>query len=260
MTFFFGVGFMYTTSFMSLEEFHSSFDWSVPAYALALCAVVVLFSKRIRVSTLYYVAMPITIAGVLLALFGNPLPLSPTVLNEVGFFTYLVFILVLYCSLGHERNLVPTVTSCLLTIGLYLGLFAGRQLFAMVDTFADEGSKVSVHALLAVLIMVLLVVCTMIGLRIVSSLVSRELSRSQFAHITTFESSETAARIAGIYKLSEREAEVLCLMLENKSATEIADAMFIAHGTAKAHISNIYKKLGIHTREELFAMIPGRAK
>lgn len=260
VTFFFGVGFMYTTSFMSLEDFHNSFDWTIPIYAVVLCAVVLTFSRRVRVSTLYYVAIPITIAGILLTLFDNPTSLSPTILNEVGFFTYLVFILVLFCALGHERNSESSRTSCLLTIGFYLGLFAGRQLFAVVDMFVDADTKVFVHALLAVCILVALVVCTMIGLRIVSGIVSNELSRAQFTHITSFESSEASARIAAIYKLSEREQEVLCLVLENKSATEIADAMVIAHGTAKAHINNIYKKLDIHTREELFAMIPGRSK
>ncbi len=34
--------------------------------------------------------------------------------------------------------------------------------------------------------------------------------------------------------------------------------LFIANGTAKAHVRHIYQKLDIHSREELFALIdPG---
>lgn len=260
VTFFFGLGFMYTTSFMSLEDFHNIFDWTIALYALALCAAVLMFSRQIRISTLYYLAAPITIAGILLTLFSNPLIVSPSILSNIGFFTYLVFVLVLYCAISREHNSEPIRASCLLIIMLYLGIFAGRYLFLIVDSFIHTNTSSYLHTLIAVLIVVLLVVCTMIGLRIIEKIVSSELPRPQFAHITSYKSSEFSMRIAALYKLSDREQEVLRCMLENKTATEIARDMYIAHGTAKAHINNIYKKLDIHTREELFAMIPGGLK
>ena len=58
------------------------------------------------------------------------------------------------------------------------------------------------------------------------------------------------------YKLTEREFEVLKLLLKGKTATTIAESLVVAPGTAKAHISKIYRKLGIHTKGELFNMIP----
>ena len=41
-------------------------------------------------------------------------------------------------------------------------------------------------------------------------------------------------------------------LLQQKTASEIATEMTIANGTAKSHIRHVYKKLGIHSREELF--------
>lgn len=35
----------------------------------------------------------------------------------------------------------------------------------------------------------------------------------------------------------------------------IANEMFIAVGTVKAHIQHVYQKLGIHTRKELLELI-----
>ena len=52
--------------------------------------------------------------------------------------------------------------------------------------------------------------------------------------------------------LGKREREVLGLLLQQKTASEIATEMTIANGTAKSHIRHVYKKLGIHSREELF--------
>ncbi|MCD6397030.1 MAG: response regulator transcription factor [Spirochaetaceae bacterium] len=52
-----------------------------------------------------------------------------------------------------------------------------------------------------------------------------------------------------IKKLSKREQELLFLIADNLTNTEIADKIFIAEQTVKNHISSIYSKLGIHDRD-----------
>jgi|GEM_PF-6016519 len=56
---------------------------------------------------------------------------------------------------------------------------------------------------------------------------------------------------ASVYGLRNRETEVLTQLLMGESAGQIAVDLFIARGTVKAHIHNIYSKMGIHNREEL---------
>lgn len=56
------------------------------------------------------------------------------------------------------------------------------------------------------------------------------------------------------HDLSSREGEVLRLLVERKTMAEMEEALFIAQGTIKAHVSHIYKKLGVHSRTELFAL------
>jgi LuxR family maltose regulon positive regulatory protein len=51
-----------------------------------------------------------------------------------------------------------------------------------------------------------------------------------------------------IEPLSERELEVLHLLAEGKSNREIGDALFIAVGTVKKHLSNTCGKLGVQNR------------
>ena len=55
--------------------------------------------------------------------------------------------------------------------------------------------------------------------------------------------------------MGAREQEALSLLLAGKTASEVADEMFIAHGTAKAHIRHIYQKLDVHDRVELFDLM-----
>ncbi len=53
--------------------------------------------------------------------------------------------------------------------------------------------------------------------------------------------------------LSEREREVLRELGLGKNNREIADALFIAEGTVKNHVTHIYEKLGLRTRAEAVA-------
>ena len=53
-----------------------------------------------------------------------------------------------------------------------------------------------------------------------------------------------------IEPLSERELEVLQLMAEGMTHTEIAGKLYLSPNTLKAHAQNIYQKLNVHNRME----------
>ena len=57
------------------------------------------------------------------------------------------------------------------------------------------------------------------------------------------------------YGLSTREEEVLYLVATKTPIEQMEASLFIARGTIKAHTSRIYKKLGVHSRSELFALL-----
>ncbi len=61
--------------------------------------------------------------------------------------------------------------------------------------------------------------------------------------------------LAALRNLSPREAEVLKLLAQGKSLTVVADELFIAKGTAKAHTRHIYEKVGVNSRQELFDVL-----
>ena len=51
--------------------------------------------------------------------------------------------------------------------------------------------------------------------------------------------------------MSKREMEVLDLLLKGRNTLYISQQLFIATGTAKTHIYNIYRKTDVHTKMEL---------
>jgi DNA-binding NarL/FixJ family response regulator len=50
------------------------------------------------------------------------------------------------------------------------------------------------------------------------------------------------------YDLSEREKEILSLLVEGLSKKQIAEKIFLSHHTVDSHIRNIYAKLEVHSR------------
>ncbi len=67
------------------------------------------------------------------------------------------------------------------------------------------------------------------------------------------------AELGRAHSLTEREQEVLFLLAQRKSAGDIERELCVAHGTAKAHIRHVYRKLDIHAREELFELVDAPA-
>ncbi|MDR0350825.1 MAG: helix-turn-helix transcriptional regulator [Coriobacteriales bacterium] len=67
--------------------------------------------------------------------------------------------------------------------------------------------------------------------------------------------SERTEVVAGRFGLSPRQSEVLHLLAKGRNTSYIQEHLVISHYTAKAHIYNIYQKMGIHSRQDLLNLI-----
>ena len=62
-------------------------------------------------------------------------------------------------------------------------------------------------------------------------------------------------RIAHEHDLSPREEEVMVLLAKGRSMKHIEETLVISFHTAKSHANHIYRKLGVHSREELIDLV-----
>lgn len=62
---------------------------------------------------------------------------------------------------------------------------------------------------------------------------------------------ENCQAIAIACSLTAREFDVLCLLAQGYSTTRIGEMLHIAKGTATIHRSRIYKKIAVHSKDEL---------
>jgi len=72
-------------------------------------------------------------------------------------------------------------------------------------------------------------------------------------HVVTAPQEITSPARNMVEPLSERELEVLRLVADGLSNGEIAAQLFLAMGTVKAHVHNIYGKLGVRGRTQAIA-------
>lgn len=86
--------------------------------------------------------------------------------------------------------------------------------------------------------------------------VSEEPSSSEIgAKVKSTSWKEKVKRVAEVYELSPRQQEVLTMLARGRNAGYLQEHFYISRSTAKAHIYNIYKKLGVHSQQGLIDFI-----
>ncbi len=78
-------------------------------------------------------------------------------------------------------------------------------------------------------------------------------NRSPFAREEPLKSS--LDHLCADHKITEREKEIIQLILQGKQNQEIADTLFLSLNTVKTYITRIFKKLKLRNRNELAARI-----
>lgn len=121
----------------------------------------------------------------------------------------------------------------------------------------------------AALVIVLILVHVSYGRDQVSALVSAALAASPKQHgpehVSKTKESEgeelldaMASVLNGIaerYLLSDREREVLSLMVQGRTRDGIGERIGLAPGTVSTYIARIYRKMRVHTRQELVGLV-----
>jgi DNA-binding CsgD family transcriptional regulator len=61
--------------------------------------------------------------------------------------------------------------------------------------------------------------------------------------------------VANVHLLSSRETDVLYLLAKGRNAAHIAKSLFISEGTVHTHTWRIYRKMNVHTQQELMDLV-----
>ena len=68
---------------------------------------------------------------------------------------------------------------------------------------------------------------------------------------------DRCAALVDAHGLTAREAEILLLTARGHASSYIAEQLFISASTVRFHQQNIYRKLDVHSRQELLILVNG---
>ena len=233
---------------------HASLSTALVAGAVLLAAY--FFPQRFDVARLCRAPLPIMVCGLLLlpteGLFGQVVS-SYLVSGAFSLMTLLVSILLFDMSKRTGVAIVPLMAAKCSTQAC---MFAGTFLSGHFDVFASGSGSAAMTG----------VVCAALAVAFFLLFSERDLTE-RFGIKILGEGSLAAGerRVSGLlarcgdltrlYRLTPREEEVLREMAQRKGSKEIMRNLAIAPGTLKAHTRHIYEKMGIHTREDLYALL-----
>ncbi|WP_180326512.1 response regulator transcription factor [Raoultibacter phocaeensis] len=252
--FLFSFAFMLSVSFVGLESWHSDAGWSMLWPAAIVLGIVALFSKKVNVASLLYLALTLVVAGMLFASFLHIDESFIFSLATMGCAVNISYLVILFCNIGGRFSINSYRLASLLLISVFSGCLLGRPAALAMDALDASGT---LKTLVSICLVIAIIACTLFSLsnrtiQLYSKYRFKEQGKTGDASVET---SSFIAAFAIEQGLGAREQEALALLLEGKTASEVAECMFIARGTAKAHIRHIYRKLDVHDREELFGLM-----
>lgn len=142
-------------------------------------------------------------------------------------------------------------------VGTITGFFVGTVLCFALFLILDESALIrSVSLILVAGIVLAAMILIPFGKR-VSPYATNEAEHVEADElIYQLNATNASCRsLAERFDLSERELEILMLIVKGKSNPTIAKSLYISQNTAKTHVYNIYKKLGIHSRQEALDLV-----
>ncbi len=232
--------------------------------ALAVPLVTIVLLQKNKFSVIFRITLPLTAAGfLLLPLLGTDASWIGVTIIAAGGTFFDIFTWIALSEIAHRRGLSP-----IRVFGLGRAANAGGIALGWMGSYVLLGTT-SVHASpvldFSVAMVFILILTTTLILRegdFPSEKVVLAASPADDPGLPAAETRSTAgrwrqccARIARERELSPREEEVMVLLAKGHSSKHIEEALVISYHTAKSHVNHVYRKLDVHSREELIDLV-----
>lgn len=231
-----------------------SWYWAVP-YIVALAFMRNISPKnKVQRSIFLYVGMGMIIAAFITFMLlgrdvGDYLVIDTLMLGACGIFD-LFWWSIIGETLDYSQNPVK-----MFGIGLsanVLGILCGDVLGIVITFIRLPEAEVAVMALTVVC--VTLVILPPLN-RQLTMLLKNHVYLSAYMDMNEKQQSAVIHQVKLIDPLTERENEVLALLLSGKSNKEIAASLVIGESTVKFHVCNIFSKYDVGSRAELISTL-----
>lgn len=223
-----------------------SWYWALPYIGAIFIMRNISASKRIY---MLYVAIAMIGLGFISFLIMNSSIVSYIVIDTLILAAFGIYDLFWWSVIGEMLD-YSSNPSRLLGMGLTFnvsGVLVGGMIGSAIFTLSNNKMNSSIIAL--ALAFIILIILPILHNKLSDLLKIKAYSVS----VTTKEHKEPL----NITQLTERENEIVALLLKGRTYKMIADEMYLSENTIKTHIKNIYSKLNVNSKTELIKLING---
>lgn len=252
----------YTSVFSDAELAFDPMASELLLVSRGLAALVVFFATQLlpmRIYTVFRVGILVGIAGCVLspsieALTGSSLLVGPVL--AIGYATFDIITWTLLAEITHKTRVgvSPTIGTGRFLIHVSEGvgyLVVMGFLSSMPSDSLMQAFSSTLGYLMIIAEMLLLEENSALWILIrmnVSPATAETSSMPNKAGVDPQAAADTLSRLHG---LTERESDVLRLLAVGRSRARIAQSLGVSENTVNSHVQQIYRKLGVHGRQEL---------
>lgn len=244
----FSVVYPYFSSFELLSSLYTNFP-----YMLALLILRSMSQKRNKNFTLYVGMSILGLSYMLFAFMPDGISkfffVMTPMLAAYGIFDYFWWrIMGDLCSYGYNPSFVVGISLAVNVFGVFCG---GLLSINVMEAYGLAPPHMAFFVLgVAFIIIALLPLLN----SHMSTLLSNHIFFIQYAPLAHLEKVAILEDHHTSELLTERESEIVNLVLSGMTVKTISETLFISDNTAKTHVKNIYKKLNINSKYELIKM------
>ena len=206
----------------------------------------------------------ITVAAfIALPFFGPTYRLAFAGFSSAAFNMVSMFMMFTSIRVAESRDLDPIAAFGLFAGSVYLCVLAGRLAGGLLNAQPDAFPQVLAVILLSVYAFTLSAAAAGRTKAKSESDLEPEASASEAPAfdgvrevvVSRDMTTEYCRQMKRRYSLTNRESDVLELILRGQFVPQMAEALCVSENTVRSHCKTLYKKLGVHSRQQLFDLV-----
>ncbi|WP_314039431.1 helix-turn-helix transcriptional regulator [Slackia exigua] len=223
--------------------------------AIAIAVLSISYASRLDLFSLYRGLIPVLLLGLVMLTFPSAFVRS----ISLTFLTCAQYVYDVVIWIYFSRVVRRGVCSGSLAIGInrgfvQAGVVLGNLLALAVPSLIRDG-KIT----FTFITFLLSVVATSLLLLILSRTDKLERIMKNATSVpiesTQIDYDAVCDKLAGVHGLTTREREILGYLVRGRSLPYIRDTLVLSKNTVGTHVRNLYKKLDVHSRQELLDLI-----
>ncbi|WP_332518679.1 LuxR family transcriptional regulator [Gordonibacter sp.] len=216
---------------------------------------------KLSILGLYRIFFPLIATSLLaLSVFGNAWGLAVTTLSYAAFSITSTLIASTSISIARQHRVWSPYVYGVFAGSLYL-IFAVATTVAPLVYYPQNFGA----ATLTVIVLVVLYILAMSNAAVQNrkrkgdSAINTPVAQPVPEPLIVDEVTQRCAVLAEQHKLTKREKDVFLLLAKGRDVPSIAKQLFISENTVRSHSKNVYRKLNVHSKQELLDLLEKNA-